>query len=109
MAHSLHFFCPLVFAPWDGCGTPGKLFLGTILVSLMKSTVFRDNSMKYRDRAFRYDSDMLQELESEFVRELSEGKQYSKKRSRSPKRRKAPRAIGPDCGIARRRQHRWSW
>ena len=64
--------------------------------------------MQYRDHEFRYDSDMLLELESQFVREQSENKQYRQKRSR-PKRRKVPKAIHPGCGISARRNHRWGW
>ena len=65
--------------------------------------------MQYRDQEFRYDSDMNLELESEFVRELSQGKQYRQKRAASPKRRKAPKATHPGCGMASRRNRRWAW
>jgi hypothetical protein len=64
--------------------------------------------MQYRDQEFRYDSDML-EPETEFVRELSQGKQYRQKRSGSPKRRKAPKAARPGYGISGRRNRRWTW
>jgi hypothetical protein len=75
----------------------------------MNSTVSGNNAIQYRDQAFRYDSDTLLELETEFVRELSEGKQYRQKRSSSPKRRKAPKASNPGCGMAGRCNRRWSW
>lgn len=65
--------------------------------------------MNYRDQEFRYDSDMLLELETEFVRQLSEGKQYRQKRSSSPKRRKSPKGAHPGCGMGARRNHRWKW
>jgi hypothetical protein len=65
--------------------------------------------MQYRDQEFRYDSDMLHELETEFVRELSDGKQYRQKRSANPKRRRVPKAQHPGFGMAGRRNRRWSW
>jgi hypothetical protein len=68
-----------------------------------------NNAMQYRDHEFRYDSDMLLELESEFVREQSEAKQYRQKRSASTKRRKAPKASHPGYGLSGRRNHRWTW
>ena len=74
----------------------------------MKSTASGHNAIQYRDHAFRYDSDSL-ELETEFVRELSDGKQYRQKRSSSPKRRKPPKAARPGCGIAGRGNRRWGW
>jgi hypothetical protein len=75
----------------------------------MNSTAPRNNAIQYREHAFRYDSDTLLGLETEFARELSEGKQYRQKRSSSPKRRKAPKASNPGCGMGRRCNHRWSW
>jgi len=75
----------------------------------MKSTASRYNAIEYRDHAFRYDSDTLLELESEFVRDASEGKQYRQKRSSSSTRRKAPKASRASCGIAGRCNHRWNW
>ena len=75
----------------------------------MNSTALGNNAIQYRDQAFRYDSDTLLELETEFVRELSEGKQYRQKRSSSPKRRKSPKASNPGCGMAGRCNRRWSW
>ena len=65
--------------------------------------------MQYRDQEFRYESDLQHELESEFVRELSEGKQYRQKRSGNPKRRKAPKSAHPGHGMSGRRNHRWTW
>lgn len=65
--------------------------------------------MQYRDQEFRYDSDMRLELETESVRELSGGKQYRQKRSGSPKRRRTSKASHPGCGIAGRRNRRWTW
>ena len=52
--------------------------------SLMKSTVFRRNRMQYRDQEFRYESENLLELGTEFVRQLADGKQYRQKRSSPP-------------------------
>ena len=75
----------------------------------MNSTARGNNAIQYRDQTFRYDSDSLLELETEFVRGLSEGKQYRQRRSASPKRRKAPKALRPGCGIAGRCKRRWSW
>jgi hypothetical protein len=75
----------------------------------MKSTVPSSNAIQYRDHEFRYDSDMLLELKTEFVRELSQRKQYRQKRSGSQKRRKAPNASHPGCGIGGRRNRRWTW
>jgi hypothetical protein len=75
----------------------------------MNSTDAGNNAIQYRDQAFRYDSDTLLELEAEFVREVSEGKQYRQKRPSSPKRRKAPKASSPGCGMAARCNRRWSW
>ena len=66
----------------------------------MNSTSSGNNAIQYRDQAFRYDSDTLLELETDFVRKLSEGKQYRQKRSTCPKRRKAPKASNPGCGMA---------
>jgi hypothetical protein len=78
-------------------------------VLLMMSTVPGSNLIQYRDQEFRYDSDMLLELESEFIRDLSNGKQYRQKRSGTAKRRKPPKASYPGCGMAGRRNHRWAW
>ena len=65
--------------------------------------------MEYRDHEFRYDAEDI-EPETEHIRQLSEGKQYSQKRSvHRPKRRKAPKAAHPGCGIGARRNHRWTW
>jgi hypothetical protein len=75
----------------------------------MNSTALGNNGIQYRDQAFRYDSDTLLELETEFVRELSEGKQYRQKRAGSPRRRKSPKASRPGCGMAGRRNRRWTW
>ena len=75
----------------------------------MSLTPPNNSAIQYRDREFRYDSDMLVELEAEFVRELSDGKQYRQKRSGTPKRRKAPKASHPGCGMGGRRNRRWTW
>jgi len=75
----------------------------------MNPTDLGSNAIQYRDQAFRYDSDTLLELETEFVRELSECKQYRQKRSSSSKRRRAPKASNPGCGMAGRCNRRWSW
>jgi hypothetical protein len=77
-------------------------------VKLMNSTAPRSPGIQYRDQAFRYDSDTLLELESEFVRALSGGKQYRQKRSGVSKR-KPPKGSHPGCGIGGRRNHRWTW
>jgi hypothetical protein len=75
----------------------------------MNVTVSRSNVMEYRDQEFRYDAERLFELESEFVRQHSEGKQYRQKRSTHPKRRKSPNATHPGCGMGARRNRRWDW
>ncbi len=75
----------------------------------MNSTEPRSSTIEYRDHDFRYDSDILLDLESDFVRGPSQGKQYRQKRSGSPKRRKQPKASHPGCGLAGRRNRRWSW
>jgi len=75
----------------------------------MNSTTPVNNTIQYRDQVFRYDSDALLELETDFVRELSEGKQYRQKRSANLKRRKVPKASNPGCGMAGRRNRRWTW
>ena len=64
--------------------------------------------MQYREQELRYDSDEF-EAETESVRKLSENKQYKQKRSAHPKRRRAPSASHPGCGIGSRRNRRWSW
>jgi hypothetical protein len=75
----------------------------------MNSIALGNNAIQYRDQTFRDDSDTLLELETKFVRELAEGKQYRPKRSGSPKRRKMPKAARPGCGIAGRCKRRWTW
>ncbi len=65
--------------------------------------------MQYRDHEFRYDADDLLEPDSEYVRQLSGGKQYRQKRSVQQKRRKSPKAVHPGCGMSARRNRRWSW
>lgn len=65
--------------------------------------------MQYRDQEFRYDAENLLELESDFVRQLSDGKQYRQKRSSRPKRRSAAKAAQPGCGMGARRNRRWTW
>ncbi len=75
----------------------------------MNLTAPRLNAMQYRDQEFRYDADMLVDLESQFVRELSDGKQYRQKRSGNPKRRKSPKASHPGHGFSGRRNRKWSW
>jgi hypothetical protein len=76
---------------------------------LMNLTAPRSNAMQYRDQETRHDSEMLLELENEFDRDLSAGKQYRQKRSGNPKRRKAPKVSHPGCGMSSRRNHRWTW
>ncbi len=75
----------------------------------MNSTTPRSTIMQYRDQEFRYDSDMLCELEIKFVRGLSDGNHYRQKRSGSPKRRRAARVSHAGHGISGRRNHRWTW
>ena len=75
----------------------------------MNSTTSGNNAIQYRDHAFHYDSDALLELETEFVRDLSKGKEYRQKRSNTQKRRKAPKASNPGCGMAGRSNRRWNW
>jgi hypothetical protein len=65
--------------------------------------------MQYRDQEFRYESENMLELETDFVRQLSEGKQYRQKRSGRPTRRKSPKASHPGLGISGRRNRRWCW
>ncbi|HVT26495.1 MAG TPA: hypothetical protein VHE81_00610 [Lacipirellulaceae bacterium] len=75
----------------------------------MNSDVPRLSAMQYRDQEFRYDAELLMELESQFVRELSGGKQYRQKRSGHSKRRKSPKASHPGYGFAGRRNRKWNW
>ena len=65
--------------------------------------------MQYREQEFRYDAENLLEPDSNYVRELSDGRQYRQKRSASPKRRKSPKAAHPGCGMGARRNRRWTW
>jgi hypothetical protein len=75
----------------------------------MNLTVPQNSAMQYRDQDSRYDSDTLLELESELGREPSQGKHYRQKRSSSRKRRKAPKASHPGCGMAARGSRHWTW
>lgn len=75
----------------------------------MNSTASTNSAAEYRAQEFRYDSETLLEFEAELAREVGAGKEYRLKRSGSPKRRKAPKASYPGCGIAGRRNRRWSW
>jgi hypothetical protein len=75
----------------------------------MNSTDLGNNATRNRDQVYRYDSDTLLEIETELVREFADTKQHRPKRSSSSKRRKAPTASGPGCGMAGRRNRRWSW
>ena len=75
----------------------------------MNSTDLGNSATRYREQTYRYDSDTLLELESELVGELADTKQHRPKRSSSSKRRKAPTATSPGCGMAGRRNRRWSW
>ncbi|HEX3599033.1 MAG TPA: hypothetical protein VHU84_02760 [Lacipirellulaceae bacterium] len=65
--------------------------------------------MQYRDIEFRYDADDLAEPDSDHVRHLSDGKNYSQKRSVRHTRRKSPKASHPGCGMGSRRNRRWTW
>lgn len=65
--------------------------------------------MQYRDLEIRYDSDS-DEMEAEVRRQENGGKQYRAKRSAKPTRRRANKSSNqPGCGMAARRNHRWSW
>jgi hypothetical protein len=64
--------------------------------------------MQYRDHEIRYDSDS-DELEAEALRRQQDGKQYRTKRSAKPSRRATAKPDRPGCGIAARRNHRWTW
>jgi hypothetical protein len=65
--------------------------------------------MQYRDHEIRYDSDS-EDLETEALRKQNEGKQYRTKRSAKPSRRRSAKSpTQPGCGMAARRNHRWSW
>jgi hypothetical protein len=64
--------------------------------------------MKYRDQEFQYEL-YGEELETESVRQQSDGKQYRSKRSSKTSRRKTPKATHPGHGISGRRNHRWAW
>ena len=75
----------------------------------MNSIDLGKNATRYRDQAFRYDSDTLLEIETELVREFTETKQHRPKRTGCSKRRKAPTASSPGCGMAGRCKRRWSW
>jgi hypothetical protein len=75
----------------------------------MNLTIFQTSAVQSRDQAFQYDSDTLLELESELGREPSQGKHYRQKRSSSRKRRRAPKASHPGCGMAARRNRPWNW
>jgi hypothetical protein len=81
----------------------------TTEVRLMNLTVHQNNTIQYREQDSRYDSDTLLELESELGREPSQGKRYRQKRSSTRKRRKAPKASHPGCGIAGRGNRQWTW
>lgn len=65
--------------------------------------------MEYRDHEFRYDADNVADADTEYDRKLSDGKQYRQDRSVRPKRRKAPKATHPGCGMGARRNRRWAW
>jgi hypothetical protein len=69
----------------------------------------RTNTMAYRAQQIRYDSDELLELECDFVRESSDGKQYRQRRSATSKRRRTPKSSRPGCGIGGRGNKRWTW
>jgi hypothetical protein len=64
--------------------------------------------MQYRDQEFRYDSDS-DALDADYVRQQNDGKQYRSKRSAKPTRRRTPKTSHPGCGIAGRRNRRWTW
>jgi hypothetical protein len=65
--------------------------------------------MRYRDQEFSYDSEN-DNLEAEFVRQQSSGKQYRRKRSiRATRRSAKASAAKPGCGMGARRHHRWTW
>lgn len=76
----------------------------------MNAVVVRRIVMQYRDHELRYDADNDQ-LDAEFVRQQSAGKQYRRKRSICATRRRVSKAAGPHPGpgIGGRRNHRWTW
>jgi hypothetical protein len=65
--------------------------------------------MQYRDHEFRYEDENSNGVESQFVRDSTEGKSYRQKRSARPKRRRAAKATHPGCGMGARRNRRWTW
>lgn len=75
---------------------------------LMNVEFVRRPVMQYRDLEFQYESEG-DELGTEFARQQSEGKQYRKKRSSKPRRRRVPKNSHPGYGIAGRRNRRWTW
>jgi hypothetical protein len=75
---------------------------------LCMNAVVRRPVMQYRGQEIRYESEG-DELETEFVRQQSEGKQYRSKRSAKPTRGRTPKASHPGHGISGRRNRRWSW
>jgi hypothetical protein len=66
--------------------------------------------MQYRESEFRYDA-VNEEYEADFVRQPSDGRQYSRKRSVRATRRRTSKssAAHPGCGMGARRKHRWTW
>src|SRR4051812_22772468 len=75
----------------------------------MTLTLSRSNAMAYRAHEIRYDTDEMPGIESEFVRESSNGKQYGRRRSATRPRRRTPKSARPGCGIAGRGNKRWAW
>jgi hypothetical protein len=72
-------------------------------------TVQETRVMRYRDHEIRYESEN-DNLEAEFVRQQSSGKQYRRKRSIRATRRSTKASVTkPGCGIGARRHHRWTW
>ena len=65
--------------------------------------------MQYRDQEFRYDAENLLELESDFVRQLSDGKQYRQKRSSRPKSPQHKQGSASRLRHGARRNRRWTW
>jgi hypothetical protein len=64
--------------------------------------------MQYRDPEFQYEL-YGEEPGTELARQQAEAKQYRRKRSAKPKRRKMPKVSHPGHGMGGRRNHRWTW
>jgi hypothetical protein len=77
---------------------------------LMNAEIVRRKVMQYREQEFLYELDNI-DLETEAIRQQEQAKSYRRKRPlRSNRQRKSKAsASDPGCGIAGRRNHRWTW